>query len=245
MRNTSKRQILVIAASSVLGVALLGGVAVAGRATPSGLANAVAALPGPVQAVAAHLGIGGAFGTLIDAALAYIGITREQYLTEVEAGKTLTEIAVANGKTRDGLVAAMVAAGQTELATQVERIVDSTPPIRGEHGPKVLFGDLTGAALTFLGITREQYMTELQAGNSLAEIAVAKGLTRDGLVAAMTAAGNTAIDEAEAAGRITAEQATTARDQLDEKVAQLADSERPFGPGFGRRHGPGGFGRGR
>ncbi|MGH2378767.1 MAG: hypothetical protein ACRDGT_09850 [Candidatus Limnocylindria bacterium] len=235
MRKPPTRQILAVTISSALGVALLGGATVAGLTTPAGRANTMAALPAPLQSAASHLGFGGA---ILDAALEYIGITREQYRTEAEAGKTLTEIAVENGRTRDGLLAAMIAAGQTELAERVERAVDEDPPLRDGFKHRAFFGDLTEAAVTYLGMTREELMTELQAGNTLAEVAVAQGLTRDGLIAAMTTAGNTAIDEAEAAGRITAEQAATAREQLDEKVTQVVDAERPLFPGRGR--GPGG-----
>lgn len=132
-----KRQILVVAATSALGVALLGGAALATISSPTGAANTFASLPAPLQAAAGHLGFGGG---ILDAALEYIGITREQYRTEAEAGKTLTEIAVENGKTREGLVAAMIAAGQTELVERVERVVDAEPrqdgpPFGRGHGP--------------------------------------------------------------------------------------------------------------
>jgi DNA-binding phage protein len=211
----------------------------AGLTTPVGVANTFAALPAPLQVAASHLGFGGG---ILDAALEYIGITREQYQTEAEAGKTLTEIAVESGKTREGLVAAMVAAGQTELVERVERVVDEDPPLRDGHKFKAFFGDLTEAAVTYIGLTREEVMTQLQGGSSLAEIAVASGKTREGLVAAMVAEGNAAIDEAEANGRITAEQAATAREALPEKVERIVDADKPFGPPFGRGrgHGPGG-----
>lgn len=234
-----KRQVMVIAATSTLGVALLGGAALATITSPTGAANAYAALPAPLQVAASHLGFGGG---ILDAALEYIGITREQYQTEAEAGKTLTEIAVEHGKTREGLVAAMVAAGQTELVERVERVVDEDPPLRDGFKHKAFFGDLTAAAVTYIGLTREEVMTQLQGGSSLAEIAVANGQTREGLVTAMVAEGNADIDEAEANGRITAEQAATAREAFLEKVERIVDADKPFGPPFGRGrgHGPGG-----
>lgn len=123
-----KRHIALIASTSVLGVALLGGAAFATMASPTGAANAYAALPAPLQSAASHLGFRGG---ILDAALEYIGITREQLRTEVEAGKTLSEIAIENGKTRDGLVAAMIAAGQAELEERVERVVDAEPRTDG------------------------------------------------------------------------------------------------------------------
>jgi len=235
-----KRQILVAAATSALGVALLGGAALAAITSPTGAANTYAALPAPLQVAASHFGLGGG---ILDAALEYIGITREQYRTEAEAGKTLTEIAVENGKTREGLVAAMVAAGQTELVERVDRVVDEDPPLRDGHKLKAFFGGLTEAAVTYIGLTREEIMTQLREGDSLAEIAIENGKTREGLVAALVAEGNAAIDQAEANGRITAEQAAAAREALPEKIERAVDADKPFGPPFGRGHGPGGRSR--
>lgn len=233
-----RSKILVIAASSMLGVALLGGVAMAGLTTTAGMANTFASLPGPVGTIASHLGPG---GTLLEAAAAYIGISIEDLRTELQADKTLTQIAEENGKTRDGLVAAMVAAGQTKLEEAVEKMVDEKAPYRDRHQAKIAFTrEMSDAALTYLGITLGEYIDLSREGNSLAEIAESKGLTRDGLVAAMTAAGNALIDQAEQSGRITAEQAAAAREALPAKVETIVDAEKTFGPPFGRGHGPGG-----
>ena len=209
-----KHQILAIAATSALGVALLGGAALATISSPTGAANTYAALPAPLQVAASHLGFGGG---ILDAALEDLGITREQYRTEAEAGKTLTEIAVANGKTREGLVAAMVAAGQTELVERVERVVDEDPPLRDGHKAGAFFRGLTEAAVTYIGLTREEIMTQLREGDSLAEIAVSSGKTRDGLIAVLVAEG--------------------VPSQMAERIV---DADKPLGPPFGRGHGPGG-----
>lgn len=239
----SKRRILVIAASSTLGVALLGGAALAGAATPTGMATAFAALPGPVQVVAAHLGAG---GTLIDAALEYIGITREQFRTEVEAGKTLTEIAVENGKTRDGLVAAMVAAGNSALdaaraalPAKVEQLVDSTDLGRGKdhRGPRAhFFRTAFAAAVTYLDIQEEALRGKLGAGQSLGEIAdQTPGKSRDELITVVAGAVKAEISEALEAGKITAEQAEKATAQADEAATKFVDAtHRGDRPGFGR-----------
>ena len=49
-------------------------------------------------------------------------------------------------------------------------------------------GDLMGAAATYIGITTDALHTELAAGTSLADVAVAHGKTRDGLIAALSTA---------------------------------------------------------
>src|SRR5438128_9846269 len=53
-------------------------------------------------------GFGGPGGGMsLDAAASYIGVTATELRTELDAGKTLAAIATANGKTADGLKAAL------------------------------------------------------------------------------------------------------------------------------------------
>ena len=43
-------------------------------------------------------------------AATYIGVTEDALRTELGTGKSLADVAIAHGKTRDGLIAALVAA---------------------------------------------------------------------------------------------------------------------------------------
>ncbi len=61
---------------------------------------------------------GGFFGGFSTAAT-YLGVTLEKLQTEMAAGKTLAQIAKDNGKSVDGLVSAMVAAGKKQLDAAV------------------------------------------------------------------------------------------------------------------------------
>lgn len=61
----------------------------------------------------------GHFGGL-DAAAEYLGLTEDELRNRLEGGDTLAEIAQAEGKTVDGLVSAMVAAAENDLAAAVE-----------------------------------------------------------------------------------------------------------------------------
>jgi len=91
----------------------------------------------------------------LSAAASYIGVTEAALRTSLENGDTLAEVAVANGKTRAGLVAALVAAGTERLnekaeehgltaaqkaellaglKTRVEAAVDGEMPLRGDPG---------------------------------------------------------------------------------------------------------------
>src|SRR4051812_45198786 len=93
-------------------------------------------------------------GPGLDAAATYLGVTEAQLHTALESGKTLADVAKANGKTVDGLVAAMVAdakqhiaadvaagrltkAQQTQILSDLEQhltdMVNGTMPAHGDH----------------------------------------------------------------------------------------------------------------
>ena len=61
-----------------------------------------------------RLGIG-PFGADLNAAATYLGLTPDQIKTDLENGKTLAQIATAQGKTAEGLVQAVLAAQQANL----------------------------------------------------------------------------------------------------------------------------------
>ena len=221
------------------GVTLLltGGVAAAALAP--GTADAVITqLPGEI-AIFASNGPFGSPNTLATAAT-YIGITEAALRTELQTGQTLAQIAVAHGKTRDGLIAALSAEATKQITTAVDQPGTnfSGPGGRGgPGGPRVEIND-EAAAATYLGMTAADLRTKQQAGQTLAQIATAAGKTRDGLIAAIVADGNTKLDAALAAGTITAAQATERKASLTAHVTAEVDQTRPAG-------GPGGPGRGR
>lgn len=55
----------------------------------------------------------------LDAAATYLGLTEDELRTSLQAGKSLADVAEANGKSVDGLVAAMVTAAKADLAQAV------------------------------------------------------------------------------------------------------------------------------
>jgi DNA-binding phage protein len=218
------------------GVTLLltGGVAAAALAP--GTADAVITqLPGGV-AIFATNGPFGSPNTLATAAT-YIGITEADLRTALQSGKTLAQIAVEHGKTRDGLIAALSAEATKQITTAVDQ--PGTDFARGgKGGPGGARLNEEAAAAAYLGTTEADLRAKEQAGQTLAQIAVAAGKTRDGLIAAMVADGNTKIDAALAAGTITAAQATAQKANLTAHVTAEVDETGPAG-------GPGGPGRGR
>ena len=73
---------------------------------------------GPGNHGAGHGGPGGG-PVSFDAAASYIGITAAELRTQLDSGKTLAAIATANGKTADGLKAALTAAATKDLDAAV------------------------------------------------------------------------------------------------------------------------------
>ncbi|MEK6620668.1 MAG: hypothetical protein AABZ26_06830 [Chloroflexota bacterium] len=93
--------------------------------------------------------------------------------------------------------------------------------------PRALMGDLWKAASDYLGVERGQLMQQMKDGKSLGQIANAtSGKSKDGLIAAMVAAANAEIDDAVAKGKLTAEQATKAKERVPGAVAKFVDATR-------------------
>ena len=226
------------------GAALLlsGGVAAAALG-PSNVGSVVmSSLPGEITlAVNNHGAFGGA--NFLSTAATYIGVTEDALRTELGTGKSLADVAVAHGKTRDGLIAALTQAATAEITT----LVDTKNPIpaRPSGAPGFGFrieGNSLAAAATYLGTTEADLRTKLQGGQTLAQIAAAtSGKSRDGLIQALVADQTKNIDQAQKDGKITADQATQLKTNLTQRVTAMVDATRPAGgPGFG----PGGPGRG-
>jgi hypothetical protein len=63
----------------------------------------------------------GPFGAKLDAAAEYLGLTDDELRAQLEAGKSLADVAKTEGKSVDGLVDALVAAAKSKLDAAVER----------------------------------------------------------------------------------------------------------------------------
>jgi hypothetical protein len=228
------------------GVALVFSGGIASAAILSGATIARASVIGPDIQLAAQIaggttgladngGRGGA--DLMAAAVTYIGIPAADIKTQLAAGKSLTDIAVANGKTRDGLIAALVSAEQQSIATFVDTKGTANPGGPGKGAPGFDLkglgaqGDPLASAATFLGTTTADLRTKLQGGQTLAQIATAAGKTRDALITALVNDAKTAIEKAKTDGKLTADQATTLENGLTAKITKLVDETEPAGRG--------------
>jgi hypothetical protein len=224
--------------AAVIGLGLSGGFAAAAF-LPGGSAPAAISQVWD-QTVGQMFGNGlGNKGSYFTAAATYIGITEAQLRTELGTNKSLADVALAHGKTRDGLIAALTAAQQQDIATLVDQkgIGARANPANGfgpgpgfGRGPgEKVTGDPEEAAATYLGTTEADLETKMRAGQSLAQIANATaGKSRDGLVNALVADATAKIDAAQKAGTITADQATQLKTNLSTRLAQLVDRTGPI-----------------
>jgi hypothetical protein len=178
----------------------------------------------------------------------------------LDAEKTKLQSAVTAGK----LTATQESSLETQLQTQITNLVNGAGPargFRGGFGPSFHAGsgfghgfggalgvDLT-AASTYLGLTTSQITTNLQGGQTLAQIANAmSGKSADGLIQALLEAEKTKLQSAVTAGKLTATQESSLETQLQTQITSLVNGAGPtrgfrggFGPNF---HAGGGFGLG-
>jgi hypothetical protein len=221
--------------AAVIGLGLSGGFAAAALLPEggSGLASQIWD-----NTVGRTLENGPGHSSVFATAASYIGITETQLRTELGTDKSLADVAVAHGKTRDGLIQALLAARQQEIATLVDRKGVGARPGPGRPGGPIpafrLGQDPLAAAATYLGTTTADLETKLRAGQTLASIANSTaGKSRDGLVAALVADATAKLDAAQKAGTITADQATQLKANLQTRLAQFVDSTNPgFRRGF-------------
>ena len=175
----------------------------------------------------------------LSAAAAYIGISETDLRTQLQAGKSLADVAVANGKTRDGLIAALVAAATKDITALVDQKGLPGPVGGGGFGFRSAIGDPLNAAAAYLGTTVDALRTQLQGGQTLAQIAAAtSGKSRDGLIQALVSDESAKIDQAQQNGTLTADQATRLKQGITDRVTHLVDSTPPAGPFPGGFRGP-------
>jgi 3-methyladenine DNA glycosylase AlkD len=196
----------------------------------------------------------GGFGLDLNAAATAIGIPVDQLRTEL-AGKSLAQVAQAHNKSAGDVATAMKNAAHTRIdqavtagrltaaqaATEkqqsdqrIDQLVNQVVPQGGPGGPGGFdrrggpggFGGELNTAATAIGISVDQLRTEL-AGKSLAQVAQAHGKTANDVATALKNAAHQRIDQAVTAGRLTAAQATTEKQQSDQRIDQLVNQVVP------------------
>ena len=188
-------------------------------------------------------------GESVTTAAEVLGMTAEELRAELQAGKSIADVAAEKGVDKQKVIDALVAAAtaridqmKAALPDRMADLVERDGPLGGPGGPGHHRGPGRGIvnsiddAATALGISVQELRDELAAGKSIATIASEKGKSLDDVKAAMIADATARIDQAVADGKVPADRAAEMKANLAEKVDELVQRE---GLPMRGHHGPG------
>jgi lambda repressor-like predicted transcriptional regulator len=182
---------------------------------------------------------------LVGAAAGYLGLSQAQVRAQLRSGKSLAQIATADGKSVEGLKAALLATFKAKVAAAqaagridaakaerllgrapaiVERLVMRTPKARGDRVR--LRGGMLKVAANYVGFTPKQLVYELRSGTSLAQVATARGKSVAGLEAALFSAFKAKVDAAVVAGRLDRARAQKLLESAPAHIARIVNRTR-------------------
>ncbi|NJN67136.1 MAG: hypothetical protein HC884_10710 [Chloroflexaceae bacterium] len=186
-----------------------------------------------------------------------LGMTTEDLMSALQEGKTIAEVAEAQGVDLDTVVDAVLAEMKARLDTQVEagrltqdeaderlaeareRITErmnETRPSGEREGsappdrmsPPPHGGNLETIAET-LGMTTEDLMSALQEGKTIAEVAETQGVDLDTVVDAVLTEVEARLDTQVEAGRLTQDEADERLAEARERITEQMNETRPSG----------------
>jgi len=200
-------------------------------------------------------------GAVMETVAEMLGLTPEDLGSELRGGKTVAEVAEAQGVDTQSIVDAVNAEVQEWVQQavdegrltqeQADRILEGMADFDGERllglgmpfGPHMrggfgrgwggLWGGLDAAAQV-LGMEPDDLMAELRDGKTLAEIAEEKGVDPQAVEDAMIAQMEEMLQQAEEDGTLTPECAECARQRFGECEGNWLEQKGGF---FGMRHG--------
>ena len=210
-KDTMNRKLALGIAGSALALTVATGsiLAETAGAAPAAQATATATAAQTTTPRTNSKGGGRYGGEFVQAATEYLGLTRAQIVAEIQAGKSLAQIAQAQNKdvneliklartklndrltqavTNGKITQAQATAALTAFDTNAQTVVNSTDLATlggkgGRHGGVSGRGQLVEATASVTGLTAEQVRTELAAGKTYAQIAQEKGKTVDDILA--------------------------------------------------------------
>ncbi len=180
----------------------------------------------------------------LEVAAKTLGISTDELRTQLEAGKSLADVAKAEGVDKQKLIDALVKAGEARLdeakaalPDRVAELVEATHT-PGEHGFRGGMRERMGAnletAAKALGISEDDLKAELKDGKTLAEVAKEKGVDKQKVIDALVAEAKARGAEAVKAGKITQAQADEHLENATERITKMVDEGFPKrGPGRG------------
>jgi len=184
---------------------------------------------------------------LVAAAATYLHVDQATLAADLRAGQSLAQVATAQGKTADGLVAALVAPAKLKLDAAVAagtltadreakilarleavtaKFVDATPKAKTKHHARhvhVPVAAILKPVLSYLQLDFKALAAQLRSGKSLADVAVAQGKTSVGLVDAVVTSVKTKLDARVAAGKLSSADEATFLAQLQANVTALVN----------------------
>jgi hypothetical protein len=183
-------------------------------------------------------------GPHLEAAAEALGLTVDELQAELEADKTIADVAGEQGVDIDTVIDAIVAEATANLREHVTDMVNGELP-EPPDGPGFGFGHRGGfafragidTAAEAIGITEDELRTGLEDGQSIAEVAEANGVDAQTVIDALVAEATARIDEQVAEGDLDQETADELKADLAEHLADFVNND---GPRFERhfRDGP-------
>lgn len=200
----------------------------------------------------------------LTAAANTIGVTKAELQAAFQAGQSIADVAKSKGGDVNKVIEAILAPEKAELAVKVqagtiaqaesdrrlaaytERVTAAVNraggpghPGRGDKGHGLAPGAKLSAAATALGMTEAELRTALQSGQSIAQVAQAKGLDVTKVIEALVADAKADLAAKVKDGTITQAQADERAATLTQRVTDMVNRTGPSHPGGkGGRRGP-------
>jgi len=192
-------------------------------------------------------------GIELEVAAKTLGLSTDELRTQLRDGKSLAEVAKAQGVDKQKLIDALVAAGEKRLdeakANLPDRVAEAVDAAhvpgeggfgRGGRGPGGRGFDGAGLATAAkaLGVSEDDLKSALRDGKTIAEVAKEKGVDAQKVIDALVAEAKTKTAAAVKEGKITQEQADKRLESLTERITGFVNDgfkRGPGGPGKGER----------
>jgi len=164
---------------------------------------------------------------------------------KLAAGKTLAQVAVAQGVTREQLKQALTTAfdnrqkeEKTQFTSRLDTMVDSTKPLEGKgtRGRFDINKENLGEVAGLLGLSESELEEALTSGKSLAELAKDKGIEEQKVIDVLKAAIVDQNNQAVKDGKLTQEQADKQTAGAAERAKNIVNGQDHF-RGGGHRGG--------
>lgn len=196
-----------------------------------------------------HLGGRGGFN--LEVAAKTLKLSTDELKKQLQAGKSLADIAKAQGVSKQTLIDALVKAGEAKLdeakkglPDAISKLVDAKPPTgaptdrKGRPGMPGRGAGLEPVAKV-LGMSVDDLRAALKDGKTLAQIAKDKGVDKQKVIDALAAEAKTHLDEAVKAKRLTQAEADEKLAEITKGITSWVNDGKPAGGGPGPMGGPG------